>query len=260
MKCTDCTLQSPQGLALSTPELLTKLEACGECPLLLGTEPCPSPVLTNLVGKLREQAGQARRQANKLRRAEHALTELQQEISRSDERVTRLEQLHAQSVRESDAALRKQMQAVAQKQEAIMALATPVIQVWDGVLVLPLIGVLDDERVAQLTSHLLGQVQERRAHHVILDLTGISTLDEQSARRLLKVVQALALLGAKVLLCGLRAEVAMTLSTASIDLRSLLVARSLQEALLALVSSEPASPRTCEPARKTRSNEKPQHS
>lgn len=242
MKCTDCTLQSPQGLALSTPELLTKLEACGDCPLLLGTEPCPSPVLTSLVGRLREQAGQARRQANKLRRAEHALTELQQEIARSDERVARLEQLHAQSTRESDAELRKQMQAVAQKQEAILALATPVIQVWDGVLVLPLIGVLDDERVAQLTSHLLAQVQERRAHHAILDLTGISTLDEQSARRLLKVVQAVALLGAKVLLCGLRAEVALALSTASVDLRSLLVARSLQEALLALVSSKPEAP------------------
>ena len=257
MKCTDCTLQSPQGLALSTPELLTKLEACGDCPLLLGTEPCPSPspVLTNLVGKLREQAGQARRQANKLRRAEHALTELQQEIARSDERVARLEQLHAQSTRESDAELRKQMQAVAQKQEAILALATPVIQVWDGVLVLPLIGVLDDERVAQLTSHLLAQVQERRAHHAILDLTGISTLDEQSARRLLKVVQAVALLGAKVLLCGLRAEVAMTLSTASIDLRSLLVARSLQEALLALVSSKPEAPDS-----KPRSSAKPARS
>lgn len=257
MKCTDCTLQSPQGLALSTPELLTKLEACGDCPLLLGTEPCPSPsaVLTNLVGKLREQAGQARRQANKLRRTEHALTELQQEIARSDERVARLEQLHAQSVRESDAELRKQMQAVAQKQEAILALATPVIQVWDGVLVLPLIGVLDDERVAQLTSHLLAQVQERRAHHAILDLTGISALDEQSARRLLKVVQAVALLGAKVLLCGLRAEVAMTLSTASIDLRSLLVARSLQEALLALVSSKPEAPDS-----KPRSSAKPARS
>ncbi len=255
MKCTDCTLQSPQGLALSTPELLTKLEACGDCPLLLGTEPCPSPLLTSLVGRLREQAGQARRQANKLRRAEHALTELQQEISRSDERVARLEQLHAQSTRESDAALRKQMQAVAQKQEAIMALATPVIQVWDGVLVLPLIGVLDDERVSLLTTHLLGQVQERRAHHIILDLTGISALDEQSARRLLKVVQAVALLGAKVLLCGLRAEVAMTLSTASIDLRSLLVARSLQEALLALVSSKPEAP-----SAKPRSSAKPARS
>ena len=254
MKCTDCTLQSPQGLALSTPELLTKLEACGDCPLLLGTEPCPSPLLTSLVGRLREQASQARRQANKLRRAEHALTELQQEISRSDERVARLEQLHAQSTRESDAELRKQMQAVAQKQEAILALATPVIQVWDGVLVLPLIGVLDDERVSLLTTHLLGQVQERRAHHIILDLTGISALDEQSARRLLKVVQAVALLGAKVLLCGLRAEVAMTLSTASVDLRSLLVARSLQEALLALITSGPdgqdARPRsTAKPAR-----------
>jgi hypothetical protein len=55
-------------------------------------------------------------------------------------------------------------------------------------------------------------------------------------------VQAVALLGAKVLLCGLRAEVALALSTASVDLRSLLVARSLQEALLALVSSKPEAP------------------
>ena len=131
--------------------------------------------------------------------------------------------------------LRKKVEQVEQKQAAVLALSTPVIEIWDGVLVLPLIGVMDDERMAQLTERLLTEVKERRAPTSILELTGILTLDAASARHLVRVVDAVSLLGARVVLCGLRPEVAQMLSGLDVDLRTVRVVRSLKEALLGCV-------------------------
>ena len=234
MRCEHCLLESDEAATLPVGELVARLGRCDGCPLL-SAEPAPPRVVTTLLGRLRESAGEARRLANKLRRAEHALAELQQEITRSDERVTKLEALHAQSTREADAELRKKVEQVEQKQAAVLALSTPVIEIWDGVLVLPLIGVMDDERMAQLTERLLTEVKERRAPTSILELTGILTLDAASARHLVRVVDAVSLLGARVVLCGLRPEVAQMLSGLDVDLRTVRVVRSLKEALLGCV-------------------------
>lgn len=232
MRCADCLLTSPELATLSTAELLTRLGGCDSCPLLHGPESCPASVATTLLSRLQESAVEARRQANKLRRAEHALAELQQEISRSDERVAKLEALHVQSTREADAELRNKIDQIERQQAAILALSTPAIQVWEGLLVLPLIGVIDEQRVTQLTTYLLNEIKERRAPHAILDLTGITELNEQSARHLLRVVDAVSLLGAEAMLCGLRPEVAQVLSGLDIDMQAVRVARSLNEALL----------------------------
>jgi rsbT co-antagonist protein RsbR len=234
MRCEKCLLESNEVATLPASELLARLESCDGCQLL-GTEPGPQAVIAALSSRLRECTGQARKQANKLRRAEHALGELQQEIVRSDERVAKLEALHAQSTREADQELRQKMEQVERQQAAILALSTPVIEIWNGVLVLPLIGVLDDQRMIQVAERLLLDVKERRATTSILDLTGISTLDAVSAQHLLRVVDAVSLLGARVVLCGLRPDVAQALSGLDVDLRSVRVVRSLKEALLGSV-------------------------
>lgn len=243
MRCDVCLLQSPEAAGLTAAELVARLGRCDACPLLQGAEPCPSSVVTTLLGKLRESTAEARRQANKLRRAEHALSELQQEITRSDERVTKLEALHAQSTREADAELRRKIEQVERQHAAILLLSTPVIQIWDGVLVLPLIGVLDEQRVANLTSYLLSEIKERRARHTILELTGIRELDATSARLLLRVIDAASLLGARAILCGLRAEVAQTLSGLDVGLTQVRVTRSLNEALVVCLQQQQAASR-----------------
>lgn len=242
MRCQDCLLESPELSALPLSELSARLASCQECPLLRGTAACPQTTVVALCARLQESAVEARRQANKLRRAEHALQELQQEIQRSDERVAKLEALHAQSAREADAELRKKIDQIERQQAAILALSTPVIQVWEGVLVLPLIGVIDEQRVTQLTTHLLGEIKERRAPHAILDLTGITELDETSARHLMRVIDAVALLGARAMLCGLRPDVAQVLSGLEVDMQNVRVARSLNEALIELLQSDRRRP------------------
>lgn len=239
MRCADCLLVSPELADLPAPELLARLGRCDECPLLQGAAACPGAVPATLIRKLQESAAEGRRQANKLRRAEHALVELQQEIARSDERVNKLEAMHAQSTREADAELRKKIDQIERQQAAILALSTPAIQVWEGVLVLPLIGVIDEQRVTQLTTYLLNEIKERRAPHTILDLTGITELTETSARHLLRVIDAVALLGAEAMLCGLRPEVAQVLSGLDIDMRHVRVVRSLNEALLGFLHDAP---------------------
>lgn len=239
MRCTDCLLLSPELAALPVPELSARLGRCEECPLLQDAAACPAPVAATLVRRLQESAGEARRQANKLRRAEHALVELQQEIARSDERVNKLEAMHAQSTREADAELRNKIDQIERQQAAILALSTPAIQVWEGVLVLPLIGIIDEQRVTQLTTYLLNEIKERRAPHAILDLTGITELTETSARHLLRVIDAVSLLGAEAMLCGLRPEVAQVLCGLDIDMRHVRVVRSLNEALLDFLRDAP---------------------
>lgn len=239
MRCADCLLLSPELADLPAPDLLARLGRCDDCPLLKDATPGPGAVAAILLRKLQESVVEGRRQANKLRRAEHALAELQLEIARSDERVNKLEALHAQSAREADAELRKKIDQIEHQQAAILALSTPAIQVWEGVLVLPLIGIIDEQRVTQLTTYLLNEIKERRAPHAILDLTGITELTEASARHLLRVIDAVSLLGAQAMLCGLRPEVAQVLSGLDIDMRQVRIARSLNEALLGFLHDAP---------------------
>lgn len=235
MRCQDCLLESPDVSALPLSELAGRLASCDECPLRSGAAARPASVVAALCSRLQDAAVESRRQANKLRRAEHALSELQQEIHRSDERVAKLESLHAQSSREADAELRRKIEQIEHQQAAILALSTPVIQVWEDVLVLPLIGVIDEQRVTQLTTHLLNEIKDRRAPHAILELTGITELDQTTARHLMRVIDAVALLGAEAMLCGLRPDVAQILCGLDVDMHNVRVARSLHEALIELL-------------------------
>lgn len=232
MRCDRCVLQSAELSSLPVADAVARLARCDECPILHGGEPCPSDVTNVLVSKLRESSMEARRQANKLRRAEHARSELTAEIERSDARVAKIEALHAQSTREVEAELRAKIDLVEEQRVAIQSLSTPIIQVSDAVLVVPLIGDIDSRRAEDLTSRLLASIRDRRARYAILELTGISSLDAASIDQLIMVVRAVGLLGASVVVCGVRPEVARLLSAMHIDLSQLRAASSLREALL----------------------------
>nr|WP_276599005.1 STAS domain-containing protein [Nannocystis sp. SCPEA4] len=90
-------------------------------------------------------------------------------------------------------------------------MSTPVITVWPGVLTLPLVGRIDDERAAALTIGLLARVGAERASHVILDLTGVGALAGGTMPAILRMVRAIGLLGATCLLTGIRPDVAQQL-------------------------------------------------
>lgn len=117
------------------------------------------------------------------------------------------------------------------QRDEILELSTPVIQVWDNVLVLPIIGTLDSVRAARLTESLLERIAEFQAQVVILDISGVPTIDTQVAQHLLRTVQAATLMGATSILCGVRPETAQAIVHLGIDLGQLRSRTILRDAL-----------------------------
>lgn len=99
-------------------------------------------------------------------------------------------------------------QLAIQQDELVQALSTPVIAVWPGVLALPIVGRVDDERAATITEALLDRVVAERASHVILDLTGVGAIASTTMPAILRMVRAIGLLGAACLVTGIRPDVA----------------------------------------------------
>jgi rsbT co-antagonist protein RsbR len=110
-----------------------------------------------------------------------------------------------------DATVRKQ-------QEAIRELSTPVLQLRDRLLLLPIIGVIDSQRAQLITESLLRAVRANRAKMVVMDVTGVATIDSKVANHLLQTVTAARLMGATVIVTGLSSEVAQSLATLGVEL------------------------------------------
>ncbi len=107
---------------------------------------------------------------------------------------------------------------IRQQQLAIRELSTPVLKVRDQLLILPIIGVLDTGRARQLTEQLLNGIRENRAKVVVIDITGVPAIDEIVANHMVQAVRASALMGARVIITGLSAEIAHTLVDLRVDL------------------------------------------
>jgi len=138
---------------------------------------------------------------------------------------------------------REQEQLVARQRDEILELSTPVIQVWDKVLVLPVIGTLDSLRAARLTDGLLERIATDQAEVVILDISGVPAIDTDVAQHLLKTVEAARLMGAVSVLSGVRPETAQAIVHLGIELGTLRSRNSLRDALqlaLQIVGSGPA--------------------
>ena len=107
---------------------------------------------------------------------------------------------------------------IRQQQEAIRELSTPVLQVREQLLILPIIGVLDSQRARQLTEQLLRGIRANRAKVVVIDITGVPAIDSTVANHLVQTVDASRLMGASVIITGLSSEIAQTLVTLGVDL------------------------------------------
>ena len=105
------------------------------------------------------------------------------------------------------------------------------IQVWDKVLALPIIGTLDSERAARMTESLLERIAQEQAEVVILDISGVPITDTQVAQHLLRTVQAATLMGASSILSGVRPETARAIVHLGIDLGRLRSRSTLRQAL-----------------------------
>lgn len=115
----------------------------------------------------------------------------------------------------------------------ILSLSAPILEVANDTLALPLIGTLDQGRFGEIASRLLHQISHRRAARVIIDLTGTSILVASSALHLHRLLSAVQLLGARVILTGISAKLALSLQQADCDLRGIPIHRTLAEGIRA---------------------------
>lgn len=231
MRCETCALTNEEGTAPTLEGFLERLEACDECPIVLGREPCPKEALDRLAQSCRASSRALRKLGNKARKAEREVQEMRETTAEYEERAAKLESLQQASTREADSELRAKIALVEQKEAAILALSTPIIEVGDGVLVLPLIGGLDGKRAEVILSTLLEAVARSRAKHAILDLTGVNQVDEKTGNHIVTICRAVALLGARAALSGIQPDVVRALVNLQLDLSSIVTARNLKEVL-----------------------------
>ena len=129
--------------------------------------------------------------------------------------------------------LRTALQQVRIQEETLRQVDAPIIQIWDGVLTVPLMGFLDSERAVLMMQRLLEEIVRARARFAILDLTGVDIVDTSTADHLVRIIRAIELLGARAVITGIRSAVAQTMVSLGVDLSRITTLRNLQEGLKA---------------------------
>jgi len=119
---------------------------------------------------------------------------------------------------------------IARQQEELIELSTPVVQLWEGILALPLIGTLDSERTQVVMESLLERLVATGSSLAVIDITGVPTVDTLVAQHLLKTVAAAQLMGADCIISGIRPQIAQTIVHLGIDLSTVATKASLSDA------------------------------
>lgn len=114
---------------------------------------------------------------------------------------------------------------------AVDELSTPVLELWDDVLALPVVGVVDTVRSMRMMDKALSEVVSRRCRFVIIDITGVDVVDTSTADRFMKLARAIELLGAECVISGVQPAVAQTLTELGVSFRGLITQRNLKRAL-----------------------------
>ncbi|UQA60826.1 PAS domain-containing protein [Polyangium aurulentum] len=129
------------------------------------------------------------------------------------------------------AELESKLALIERQQEVIRNLETPIIQVWDKVITLPMVGVVDSRRAARVMEDLLASVTRTQARFAILDLTGVDIVDTSTAGHLIQMIEAVRLLGAEGIITGIRPNVAQTVVTLGLDMSRVTTLATLRDGL-----------------------------
>ena len=113
--------------------------------------------------------------------------------------------------------LKSRIEIIERQRSVIRDLSTPIIEVWDSVLTLPMVGVVDSKRAADVMDDLLAAIVDKRARFAILDLTGVEIVDTKTASYLIELIRAIRLLGAEGVITGIRPNVAQTMVSLGLD-------------------------------------------
>jgi rsbT co-antagonist protein RsbR len=127
--------------------------------------------------------------------------------------------------------LETQLATIEKQRAAIKELSTPMIEVWAGVLCVPIVGVIDSSRAAEMTSALLAAVVEKKVRFTIIDITGIEAMDTRATDHFLRMARSVRLLGAECVLSGINPNVARSIIHMGVELSGIQTYRSLRDAL-----------------------------
>jgi rsbT co-antagonist protein RsbR len=133
--------------------------------------------------------------------------------------------------------LESKLEMIEMQQAAIRELSSPIIEVWSGVLCLPVVGIVDSQRSAEMTESLLDTIVAKQARTAIVDITGIDVMDTKTADHFVKMAKAVRLLGADCILTGINPGIAQTLTHIGVDLAGIRTLRNLRDALQAHLKS-----------------------
>jgi rsbT co-antagonist protein RsbR len=121
-------------------------------------------------------------------------------------------------------------EVIVSQQQSMLALSTPVVKLWDGIVALPLIGTLDTDRTQTVMENLLQAIVETESQVAIIDITGVVTVDTAVAQNLLKTVAATRLMGAECIISGVRPQIAQTMVFLGVELGDVVTKATLADA------------------------------
>ncbi|MBK9714974.1 MAG: PAS domain-containing protein [Kouleothrix sp.] len=136
-----------------------------------------------------------------------------------------------QQIEQLEAEIKQQMTIIEAQGSLLDELSVPVIQVWDSILLLPLIGVIESRRASRITESLLESIGREGAEVIIIDITGVPIVDTGVASHLVRTVQAAQLLGCQSILVGISPEIAQTLVGLGVDFSRITTRATLQNGL-----------------------------
>jgi rsbT co-antagonist protein RsbR len=132
--------------------------------------------------------------------------------------------------------LEEKLATIEKQRATIRELSTPILEVWDGVLCLPVVGIMDTMRSAEMTTELLQAIVEKKTRCTIIDITGIDVMDTRTVDHFMRMARAVRLLGAECVLTGINPHIAQTVVHMGIDLTNIVTHRTLHEALQQFVT------------------------
>lgn len=131
--------------------------------------------------------------------------------------------------------LEEKLLIVDKQRAAIRELSTPIIELWEGVLCLPVVGIMDTARSTEMTNSLLTAIVEKKTRFAIIDITGIEVMDTGTVDHFMRMAKSIKLLGADCALTGISPHIAQTVVQMGIEMHEIATARSLRDALAAYV-------------------------
>jgi rsbT co-antagonist protein RsbR len=127
--------------------------------------------------------------------------------------------------------LEEKERALSAQEQALRETSTPIAEIWDGVLTLPIIGTLDSSRTMLVMEALLNRIAADHAKAVVMDLTGVKNIDSQVSHHLIQMVRAIQLMGSEAIITGIRPEIARALISLNISMNDVTTRASLSDGL-----------------------------